>query len=240
MELPQDLPNYVSLIFIISAIFCLGTLFWAIQGSQTPKSSSIAVKVTLFLSVWLIFQMALTKIGVYNSGMNTMPPKIVLFGVIPTVFCMLYLFNNEKGKNFIDNLPLERIIIIHIVRIPIEFGLYYLFIENAIPKVMTFAGQNFDIIAGLTAPFVLLFGHVKRKLSNRFMLFWNIVCLALLVNIIVLAFLSAPSPFQYFGIQQPNIAIFNFPFSWLPTVIVPIVIFTHLVAIRQLAYQHEK
>ncbi|HZF66041.1 MAG TPA: hypothetical protein VEZ55_16225, partial [Chitinophagaceae bacterium] len=66
------------------------------------------------------------------------------------------------------------------------------------------------------------------------LLLWNFLCLALLLIIVVNALFSAPSPFQKFAFEQPNIAIFHFPFSWLPTFIVPIVLFSHLTLIRQL------
>jgi len=46
--------------------------------------------------------------------------------------------------------------------------------------------------------------------------------------------LSAPSPIQKIAFEQPNIAILYFPFCWLPTFIVPIVLFSHLVAVRKL------
>lgn len=61
---------------------------------------------------------------------------------------------------------------------------------------------------------------------------WNLICLGLLLNIVVLAILSAPSPFQILAFDQPNIAITHFPYVWLPSVVVPIVLFSHLVAIR--------
>ena len=48
------------------------------------------------------------------------------------------------------------------------------------------------------------------------------------------AVLSAPFAFQKFGFDQPNIAILYFPFIWLPCCIVPIVLFSHLVTIRQI------
>ena len=64
------------------------------------------------------------------------------------------------------------------------------------------------------------------------------MCLGLLANIVVNALLSTPTPIQKFAFDQPNIAILNFPFSWLPTFIVPIVLFGHLASIRQLFKQN--
>ena len=65
-------------------------------------------------------------------------------------------------------------------------------------------------------------------------MYLNFICLVLLLNIVINALFSAPSPLQKFAFDQPNIAILNFPFSWLPTFIVPIVLFGHLTSIRQL------
>jgi hypothetical protein len=66
------------------------------------------------------------------------------------------------------------------------------------------------------------------------LLIWNVVCLGLLVNIVVIAILSVPTAFQQFGFDQPNIAIGQFPYVWLPSVVVPIVLLSHLVIIRSL------
>lgn len=99
---------------------------------------------------------------------------------------------------------------------------------------MTFEGRNFDIIAGITSPFVAYFGFKKMLLKQQTILIWNFFCLGLLINIIINAVFSAPSPIQKFAFEQPNIAILNFPFSLLPTFIVPIVLFGHLTSIRQL------
>ena len=99
---------------------------------------------------------------------------------------------------------------------------------------MTFEGRNFDIFSGLSAPIVYYFGFVKRKLNRRIVLVWNFVCLALLLNIVITGVLSAPTAFQKFSFDQPNIAVLNFPFVLLPAFIVPMVLFSHLVSIRQL------
>ena len=99
---------------------------------------------------------------------------------------------------------------------------------------MTFEARNFDIIAGITAPFIAYFGFTKKMVGRRIILLWNFICLALLINIVVHALLSAPISFQKLAFGQPNVAILFFPFSWLPTFIVPIVFLGHLILIRQL------
>ena len=93
------------------------------------------------------------------------------------------------------------------MRIPVELVLFWLFLSKTIPELMTFEGRNFDIIAGITAPFIAYFGLTKTDLSRQIILIWNFICLGLLVNIVVTALFSAPSPIQKFAFEQPNIAI---------------------------------
>ena len=69
---------------------------------------------------------------------------------------------------------------------------------------------------------------------------WNFISLGLLLNIIFIAILSAKTPLQQFAFDQPNIAIGHFPFNWLPSIIVPIVLLSHLATIRQLIVGQKK
>jgi hypothetical protein len=56
-----------------------------------------------------------------------------------------------------------------------------------------------------------------------------------LANIVIIAILSAPTPMQKFGFEQPNVGVVYFPFIWLPTIIVPIVLFAHLASLLQVS-----
>jgi len=105
---------------------------------------------------------------------------------------------------------------------------------------MTFEGRNFDILSGLTAPFIYYFGFVKKSLNKKIILVWNFICLALLINIVATAILSAPFTFQKLAFDQPNVAVLYFPFVWLPCCIVPLVFFSHVASIRQLYKGEEK
>jgi len=70
------------------------------------------------------------------------------------------------------------------------------------------------------------------KLNRYALLIWNFICLALLLNIVFNAILSVPGVFQKFAFDQPNLAILAFPFALLPSVLVPLVLFSHLASIR--------
>jgi hypothetical protein len=230
----ENLTPFISMTFVLTTVATLALFYWSIKSSSVENTRRKANFILLGLMIWLLIQAVLSLNNFYNSDVNFLPPKIAIFGVWPLVLTVLLLFATAKGRQFIDSLPLINITYLNIVRVPVEIVLFWLFLNKTVPQLMTFEGRNFDIIAGVTAPFIAYFGLKKGMLSRKFILVWNFICLALLVNIVVNAALSIPSPMQKFGFDQPNIAVLNFPFSWLPTFIVPIVLFGHLVSIRQL------
>ena len=97
---------------------------------------------------------------------------------------------------------------------------------------MTFEGNNWDILSGLSAIAVYYFVYIKNNLNRNVLLFWNFICLALLLNVVVTGILSVPTSFQQLNLEQPNIAMLYFPFAWLPSFIVPAVLFSHIASIR--------
>ena len=230
----DNLPTYISLAFGLTTIATLLLFIWTIRNSNSELTRKKATPIFIGLTIWLTIQAVLTLKNIYKSDTNTFPPKIILTGILPTILTIILLFATSKGRQFIDSLPLKNLTYLNIVRIPVEIVLFWLFLNKAIPELMTFEGRNFDILAGISAPIIAYFGLTKTKLNRQTILIWNFICLGLLLNIVVNALFSAPSPIQKFAFDQPNIAILNFPFSWLPTFIVPIVLFGHLTSIRQL------
>ena len=219
----ENLPSYVSIVFTLTTIWTVGFFYKAANNSKT----------TLFiLVIWLLFQ---TVIGLSDFYIvtDTIPPRFLLL-VLPPILFIGGLFYTTQGRLYMDNLDLKSLSILHVIRIPVEMVLYWLFAYKTVPELMTFEGRNFDILSGLTAPFIFYFGFKTKQLGRKVILIWNFICLGLLLNIVTNAILSAPFTFQKFAFDQPNIAVLYFPFNWLPSIIVPLVLFSHLVTIRQL------
>lgn len=228
------LPTYISLIFGLTTVATLLAFVWTVKNADAENTRKQALKIGVGLVAWLLLQAVLSLNNQYNSDPDAFPPMIMLTGIFPAVLTIVVVCLTRKGRQFTDSLPLKQLTYLNVVRIPVELVLYGLFLYKAVPELMTFEGRNFDILAGITAPFVAYFGLTQTKWSRRTLLIWNVLCLGLLLNIVVNALLSAPSPIQQFAFDQPNTAVLNFPFSWLPTFIVPIVLFGHLASIRQL------
>lgn len=230
----QHLPLYLTISFTLTTLLALGMLVLLFNTSSKPVGSRVTRGVTLAVICWLAIQAMLSICGIYTDSPESIPPKIILFGVLPILIAIILTFNTRKGKVFIDRLSMQMLAYVHLVRIPVELILYGLFLNGAVPELMTFEGRNLDILAGISAPIVGFFGIGQSKMGKFSLLAWNFIGLGLLFNIVINAVLSAPSPFQQFAFEQPNVAILNFPFSWLPSFIVRLVLFAHLAAIRKL------
>jgi hypothetical protein len=204
------------------------------KGINTSRNSIYCHYTFMIIMVlWMAVQFFLGNSNFYVNA-SSGPPRVV-FLIFPPLILIILLFIVPQGRIFINNLKIKELTLLHTIRIPVEIVLFFLYLSKTIPEIMTFEGRNFDIIAGLTAPIIVYFGFNKNKISDKLLLVWNVICLGLLLNIIRLALLSSKTPFQQFGFDQPNIAIGHFPFNWLPSVIVPLVLFSHLVVIRRLS-----
>lgn len=219
----EQLPIYINIVFIITTFFAVVLLYMAGNHSKT---------MILIIVSWLALQAITGLSGFYTFTRGT-PPRFALL-LLPPVIFVIMLFFTKKGRGAMDNFDVKKLTLYHIVRIPVELTLYWLYQHKAVPGLITFEGRNFDILCGLTAPIIYYLGYVKHVLGRYVLIAWNIACLLLLANVVITAVLSAPLPFQQFALDRPNIALFYFPFVWLPGFIVPAALFAHLVTLRRL------
>lgn len=219
----HTIPLYVTLVFVVTVLLTLYFLINATHNTRVPKTAA---------ALWLGLQATLAYNGFY--AVARMHPERVPLAVVPAFVVLAVLFFTQRGRQWLDGLDVKTLTLLHVVRVPVELTLYWLFTYKAVPEVMTFAGRNFDILAGLTAPVVYYWAFVQKTMPNKWLLGWNIAALLLLVNIVATAILSLPMPFQQFGFEQPNVGVLYFPFILLPAFVVPVVVLAHLVAIRRL------
>lgn len=227
--MPESVPFYISAVFILTTFFTVGVFLYAAKrGSFSSRTTQVF---NFLLPFWLIFQ-AVISLGGFYLQTDSFPPRLFLFALFPTILTIVLLFIFDR--NFISKLSLKTLTWIHVARIPVEIVLLWLFQIKLVPQLMTFEGRNFDILAGITAPFVAWLAFRNGKINRTLLLIWNALAFLLLLNILVNAILSIPSPMQKFAFDQPNVGVLYFPFIWLPAVIVPIILFSHLASFWQL------
>lgn len=208
---------------MLQAIFLLITLLTLfLFYTGTGKN----IRIVLIFIAWQILIGILSYFEVFKEK-----PLLFPLAIIATTLLSFLSFKMVS----IEKLNTNYLLGIHIIRIPVELCLYQLFVKGQIPEIMTFTGWNFDILIGLSAVVILIYQSVKKKnFAKSYFLFWNIIGLLFLSVIVIIAILSSPLPIQKFAFDQPNVALLEFPYSFLPTCIVPIVFISHFLLIKHL------
>jgi len=217
-----DSPFWLEIAFGLTTALTLALFYWASRRNKT---------VLLVSLLWLAIQGFLTMLGVYQ--VDSMPPRFLLL-VAPPIVLILVLLLTAKGKAILHSFDLKALHWVHVVRVPVEICLLFLYLSNLIPVEMTFESRNLDILAGLTAPLVVLLYFHRKSISKRMLILWNVVCILLLVNVVAHAAFALPFWFENFGFEQANYAVLYSPYSWLPTFVVPVVFLSHFASIAQL------
>ena len=222
------MPLRIYIVFFIATLGTVVFLLYAVRKVSGKASGIVAV----FIAAWMFLQEQLA-INSFYLKTDTLPPRFV-FAVIPMFLLIAVLFIVPATKSFLAQMPLLPLTLLHVVRIPVELVLHWLYQAGLVPQLMTFEGRNFDILSGLTAPVIAWLAFRGGKTNRTLLLIWNFIALGLLINIVTHAILSLPYPIQRLAFDQPNQAVLYFPFIWLPSVIVATVLFCHLVSIWRL------
>ena len=228
----NNLPAYVSMTFISIVIATFGFIYFFINKAKDKNKDQLAMVVSVFLAAWL-FVVAILSINEFFLKFDSMPPRFLLM-IIPPLLAIALLFYNDQSRAFIKNIPITTLTYIHIIRVPVEIVLWWLFSAGLVPKMITFEGGNYDILSGVSAPFVAIFMVGLRSKSRISAIIWNFIALALLINVVEHAILSTPTPIQLLSFDSPNTAVFYFPFVWLPAFVVPAVLFAHIASLVKL------
>lgn len=221
LEMPE-LPIHIPLVFMATTLLALILFYWATRSRWL-----------LIIALALGTAQGVLSYQGFFFAPEAIPPRI-LFVIMPAVILILIAFTTRAGRLFMDGINMERYTWLHIVRIPVELVILWLSLEQLMPESMSFEGRNFDIFSGITAPIIAYWGLRKGKIGKGGLLAWNVLCLMLVLQVVVTGVFSAPSPFQQLDFDQPNVGVLYFPYVWLPGIIVPMVIFGHLAAIRRL------
>lgn len=232
------IPLHISALFIALVFGIAFLIVIAVQASGRKLNlpfeetrNNLLVTVA-FLLIWLLFTLIIGTSGMLEDY-TSHPPKILLVIAPPLIFILL-IFISKQFHDLCEGMDNFWFIYPQSFRIIMEFILWLLFRYRIIPVQMTFAGGNYDIIIGLTAPVVAYYCFNRKIWSPKVALVWNFVGIGFLSYIMIVAMLSTPYPFRVFMNEPANTIVFHFPFVWLPSVVVPFALLLHLISIRKL------
>lgn len=225
-------PYYPAITFIACIFTTFGFLYYAItQASQAKDNTGIIF--STYTIIWTFLLIVLSSQNFFAHF--EMPPRLILFVLAPLTV-IITLFSFQKSRQFIARMPITTLTYIHIVRVPVEIVLWWLYTYGVVSEAMTFQGINYDIVSGISAPFAGLFLVGMRSKSRLAAILWNVIAMVLLFNIVITSVRATPYFYNPQVFDQPNLAIFHFPYLMLPLFIVPAVLFCHLASLYQLIF----
>jgi hypothetical protein len=191
------------------------------------RAGGPAGRVAVGLAVYLAAMYALGASGLLGDGL---PPRpLILLG--PALACTLWFaLRSRAGEALAHRAPLALLVGLQAFRLPLELLMHAWSQEGALPVQMTLAGRNFDIVTGITALLVAPFAARSRALVYA----WNILGLALLINIVTIAIVSLPGPLRMFPADPPNLLVLRAPYTWLPGFLVQVALAGHILVFRAL------
>lgn len=170
-----NLAAYITTAFVLTVALTLYLFILAVKNKALTF---------LILLLWLSLTGVLSFKGIFENT-SVFPPRLALI-MLPAFAFIILLLATKRKRSFTDNLDLKRLTLLHVVRIPVEAILFLLASHKFIPELLTFAGRNFDILSGITAPIMYFAAFRSSQLTHRrLLLAWKFICLALLLNIAI-------------------------------------------------------
>ena len=226
--------------FAALAVLLAGALVAAVyrverRGKREAGSARARAAAAAVLSAgWLALTAGTAAAGLlrFEGG----PPTALLLLVL-AVGGAFGLGLSPLGARLAAGLPLPVLVGFHGFRVLVELLLDRAYREGLAPVQLTYHGRNFDIVTGVTAlalAAALATGRLPRRLVSPVVGGWNAVGAALLLNVVGVALLSAPTPFRMFHNEPANVWVTRAPWVWLPTVMVVAAILGHVLVYRRL------
>lgn len=168
--------------------------------------------------------------GVLRQWHRVPPPMLLLVLSIGAVASAIAC--SHFGSALATRIPLAALVGVQAFRLPLEIAMHALIARGVMPPQMSYGGLNYDIVSGATA--IVVAALVATGRAGRGLVFaWNLMGLALLVNVLVVAILSMPMV-AAFGPDRLNVFVTYPPYVWLPAVLVLAALAGHLLVFRAL------
>jgi hypothetical protein len=224
---------FVVLVFVVVLGHLLAAWFSA-RRTGMPRGDALYFtgRVGAALALFLLLSIAASMSGLIDN-FDARPPYLMRFLLPHMVFILIVGSVSPYGRRLALGLPIAALVGLQAFRIPVELLLHGLYDEGIAPVQMTYFGRNFDILTGLTAVPVAWLA-ARGKASRALLTAWNILGLALLCNIVIVALASMPGPLRLFMNEPSAKFITSLPYIFIPTMFVTTALLGHVLLFRRL------
>lgn len=219
-------------VVVVAAVAC--TIVFAAQHAARCTSVGASPRNAAALAAFFLFVLGVVDSTAALSGWaarwHELPPRIPGLALTALISSVLVL-RFTRARGLVPGLPAVGLIGFQAFRLPLEIVLFALAAQGRMPTRMTFEGQNFDVLVGLSAPFVA-WALARKAIGWRTVIAWNVLSLGLLVNVTSLAIRSAPGRLHAFPETVPLTLVADLPYTFLPGLLVPVAYLGHFLSLR--------
>lgn len=187
-------------------------------------SQRSSVRVGIILLIWCVLAALVGASGLLAS-LQPPFPQVILFGLV-ALLLIAYGFLGDF-RQWLASVPLEWLVSVHLVRF-VGFYFLWLYEQRQLPYAFAVLGGWGDIVIATLALFLL----VLRPSSRLIYHVWNTL------GLLDILFVVGTATRLALADSTSMAALLRFPLSLLPTFIVPLIIFTHVVIFLRLKGDH--
>lgn len=227
---------FVGLAILVAAMLVAAVYRSALNvGATRADARRRATLAGALAAAW----MAVTGGAAAAGALHFEAPPTMLVVLFASAVLAVAVGMSPIGKSIAVGLPLAALVGYQGYRVIVELLLHRAYSEGLIPVQMTYSGRNFDIVTGILALALGAWLATGRR-SLALVAAWNTLGLALLLNIVSIVVLSAPTPFRRYMNEPSSAWITHAPWVWLPTVLAAGALFGHVVVYRRLALEYRE
>lgn len=236
--IPEPLPgslalqlSFVAIALVVMFVAGLGVSAGSVACGDAPATAArMGRRYFLLAAAWLALVSLAGWSGLLMRWDLFPPPAMPM--AIAMMAVGLWLARSEMGDRLARGLPLAWLVGFQAFRLPLELAMHRAYTEGVMPVQLSYEGRNIDIVTGITA-LVLAVAMTRWRVPRGVVMAWNVMGLALLVNVVGVAIASLPV-FAAFGQDRLNVFVTRLPYTLLPMVMVLAAWAGHLLIFRAL------
>jgi hypothetical protein len=226
----SSIPDYLSVLYLVTifiTIHLIASTFrkGAVKAEIGSNTANLIYSgIFGFYLIYIVYVSILSFSGVFQT--NTIPPKLILYTVLPLlIFLLVIVFNLPIYKTILKNLSYKSLILMQSFRlVGILFFLSYY--HGALPSKFAIPGAVGDILTVLVGFLVVAAIDKKKSYAIPLVLLWNCLGLFDILSIMFNAVMITKEAIltDTAGIIEIN----NFPLCLLPSFAPATIIFLHV------------
>ena len=222
---------------ILIAFVLLFGVHRALLGLGRTKADRVRIVSILGIVLfgWLVLALFLAWQGIFRSALNQEVPYIALAIGIPILVAALFIWGSKQIREIIAAVAQSQLVAFQFYRV-LGVTFLVLYAAGQLPGIFALPAGCGDVMIGLSA--LMVGARAARGDNDRLVTLWNWLGISDLVIAMATGFLSAPSRFQIFSLDAPNVLIGSFPLVMVPIFAVPLSIVLHLASLSKIWTKH--